>query len=255
MLVVENHCKSLNFIMLQSFWYDTHMPQPRTAMRKPLRRPYVAEQRWNNNWQHSVAANRERFEPSFSTASSETSSVSSFDKRGHPNPPKHNIMFQESRYKTELCRQFMELGVCEYNDRCLFAHGAYELKSIPHRHPKFKTERCSAFHDIGFCAFGPRCSFIHEQVDADTIIGSLSKKVPTMPMPENLFTEWPGNVTDLIRGSLIANAPVIPVVTESRFMAGKYHDGHTSVDKENIVNGQPVMPSYRLPIFTSLCEF
>jgi len=123
-----------------------------------------------------------------SIASSEASNCS-FDKRGVPIPPRQNFMFHESRYKTELCRQFMELGTCEYSDRCLFAHGMYELKHMPHRHPKHKTERCSAFHDIGFCAFGPRCSFIHGHVDADTIIENISKNAPKVPMPENPFKE------------------------------------------------------------------
>lgn len=82
-------------------------------------------------------------------------------RRPIPPPPQNNVMFHESRYKTvsqvdavsrhvceplcsplqELCRQFEELGDCEYGDRCLFAHGMDELKNIPHRHPKFKTEK------------------------------------------------------------------------------------------------------------------
>ena len=93
------------------------------------------------------------------------------EKRRLPPPPHSNVMYHESRYKTvcervswsskqegidsvsrlslslslallqELCRQFEELGDCEYGDRCLFAHGMEELKHIPFRHPKFKTER------------------------------------------------------------------------------------------------------------------
>lgn len=129
---------------------------------------------------------------SLSNSSTEDSfsSITSYDKRRQPIPPKNSIMFHEARYKTELCRQFIEQGVCEYTDRCLFAHGAYELKSLPHRHPKFKTERCSAFHDIGFCAFGPRCSFIHlPKNDASEILQSLVKNTPKLPMPENPFED------------------------------------------------------------------
>ncbi|KAM9840667.1 mRNA decay activator protein ZFP36L1b [Aulostomus maculatus] len=65
-----------------------------------------------------------------------------------------------SRYKTELCRPFEENGSCKYGDKCQFAHGMHELRSLS-RHPKYKTELCRTFHTIGFCPYGPRCHFIH----------------------------------------------------------------------------------------------
>ncbi|XP_023279522.1 mRNA decay activator protein ZFP36L1-like [Seriola lalandi dorsalis] len=65
-----------------------------------------------------------------------------------------------SRYKTELCRPFEEYGTCKYSDKCQFAHGMHELRSLS-RHPKYKTELCRTFHTIGFCPYGPRCHFIH----------------------------------------------------------------------------------------------
>lgn len=65
-----------------------------------------------------------------------------------------------SRYKTELCRPFEENGACKYGDKCQFAHGMHELRSLS-RHPKYKTELCRTFHSIGFCPYGPRCHFIH----------------------------------------------------------------------------------------------
>lgn len=65
-----------------------------------------------------------------------------------------------SRYKTELCRPFEENGSCKYGDKCQFAHGLHELRSLS-RHPKYKTELCRTFHTIGFCPYGPRCHFVH----------------------------------------------------------------------------------------------
>ncbi|XP_073349512.1 mRNA decay activator protein ZFP36L1-like [Pagrus major] len=65
-----------------------------------------------------------------------------------------------SRYKTELCRPFEENSTCKYGDKCQFAHGMHELRSLS-RHPKYKTELCRTFHSIGFCPYGPRCHFIH----------------------------------------------------------------------------------------------
>ncbi|MBN3276881.1 TISDA protein, partial [Polyodon spathula] len=65
-----------------------------------------------------------------------------------------------TRYKTELCRPFEESGACKYGEKCQFAHGYHELRSLS-RHPKYKTEPCRTFHTIGFCPYGPRCHFIH----------------------------------------------------------------------------------------------
>ncbi|XP_004839416.1 mRNA decay activator protein ZFP36L2 [Heterocephalus glaber] len=65
-----------------------------------------------------------------------------------------------TRYKTELCRPFEENGTCKYGEKCQFAHGFHELRSLT-RHPKYKTELCRTFHTIGFCPYGPRCHFIH----------------------------------------------------------------------------------------------
>lgn len=67
-----------------------------------------------------------------------------------------------SRYKTELCRPYEEFGVCKYGDKCQFAHGMNELRSLA-RHPKYKTELCRTFHTSGFCPYGPRCHFVHNQ--------------------------------------------------------------------------------------------
>lgn len=65
-----------------------------------------------------------------------------------------------SRYKTELCRPYEESGSCKYGDKCQFAHGAHELRTLV-RHPKYKTELCRTYHTIGLCPYGPRCHFVH----------------------------------------------------------------------------------------------
>lgn len=64
------------------------------------------------------------------------------------------------RYKTELCRPFLDNGFCKYGDKCQFAHGEQDLRSLP-RHPKYKTELCRTYHTRGFCPYGSRCHFIH----------------------------------------------------------------------------------------------
>lgn len=64
------------------------------------------------------------------------------------------------RYKTELCRPFEENGSCKYGEKCQFAHGKHELRSLA-RHPKYKTDLCKTYHTTGLCPYGPRCHFIH----------------------------------------------------------------------------------------------
>ena len=72
-----------------------------------------------------------------------------------------------TRYKTELCRPFEENGACRYGNKCQFAHGKAELRSVV-RHPKYKTDLCRTFHTTGLCPYGPRCHFIHNDDERRT---------------------------------------------------------------------------------------
>jgi len=112
------------------------------------------------------------------------------DRRNLPPPPKQNIMYHEQRYKTELCRAYEEQKNCVYGDRCMFAHGLWELKRPITRHPKYKTQKCVAFEEQGLCMFGTRCSFLHKKIgSAEEIVNAilkLNKHKQSFPMPENL---------------------------------------------------------------------
>jgi len=35
---------------------------------------------------------------------------------------------KNAKYKTKLCKNYMETGVCKYKDQCSYAHGPKELK-------------------------------------------------------------------------------------------------------------------------------
>jgi len=67
---------------------------------------------------------------------------------------------KQNLYKTELCRSFVDTGICRYGHRCQFAHGEHELRPVL-RHPKYKTETCRSFYMTGSCRYGSRCRFIH----------------------------------------------------------------------------------------------
>jgi len=79
------------------------------------------------------------------------------------------------RYKTELCRTFVETGRCNYNTKCQFAHGAQDMRSLLH-HPKYKTELCRAFHTVGLCQYGPRCHYVHSTGAGEAQVGGVSKQ-------------------------------------------------------------------------------
>lgn len=69
-----------------------------------------------------------------------------------------------ARYKTALCANFRKAGVCEYGDRCSFAHGLAELRGPAHPctvSAKYKTTLCRRFMEEQQCPFGVACSFAH----------------------------------------------------------------------------------------------
>jgi hypothetical protein len=65
--------------------------------------------------------------------SSETSS--SAGSTGSKGSSGLQVPVNSSRYKTEMCRPYQENGTCKYGDKCQFAHGYAELRTIS-RHPK-----------------------------------------------------------------------------------------------------------------------
>ena len=99
------------------------------------------------------------------------------------------------RYKTEMCRPFMEHGSCKYGDKCQFAHGTDELRSV-NRHPKYKTDMCRTYHSVGFCPYGPRCHFIHalDEIRPQPAAAAVEKKsggaVKQLPMFGGGSSTW-----------------------------------------------------------------
>lgn len=102
-------------------------------------------------------------------------------ERSASEPDRRAVQSNSSRYKTELCRPFEESGTCKYGDKCQFAHGVKELRSMA-RHPKYKTELCRTFHSTGLCPYGPRCHFIHNSEQSKkSLLTNLTSTVPVTP--------------------------------------------------------------------------
>jgi hypothetical protein len=68
------------------------------------------------------------------------------------------------KYKTEMCKNWVEKGKCSYSVRCRFAHGPHELvkPAAEKDAEEYKSKACTAYHQKSYCPYGVRCLFIHE---------------------------------------------------------------------------------------------
>lgn len=69
------------------------------------------------------------------------------------------------RYKTELCKNWIENQTCRYGKKCQFAHGHDELDSAraaAGMDDKLRTKNCRTFYKEKVCNYGSRCMFRHE---------------------------------------------------------------------------------------------
>ena len=63
------------------------------------------------------------------------------------------------KYKSELCKNWIEVGFCRYRKQCKFAHGQNELSVNKTRQ---RVGNCKTFFTTGQCPYGVRCYFLHE---------------------------------------------------------------------------------------------
>lgn len=68
---------------------------------------------------------------------------------------------QNSKYKTEMCKNFQMKGVCEFGSECCYAHGKDELKQKSFLKNNYKTRVCESYHTEGICKYGLRCQYFH----------------------------------------------------------------------------------------------
>jgi hypothetical protein len=69
----------------------------------------------------------------------------------------------KTKYKTEMCKNWIELGHCRYGRKCQFAHGNVEVSNKEPQNAKYKSKMCKQFHERQHCPYGNRCLFRHEQ--------------------------------------------------------------------------------------------
>lgn len=66
------------------------------------------------------------------------------------------------KYKTELCKNWLENGKCKYSVRCKFAHGKHELVSNDSSARQVRKANCESYHNDKYCPYGIRCQYTHD---------------------------------------------------------------------------------------------
>lgn len=71
--------------------------------------------------------------------------------------PMHHNKSTNPLYKTEMCKNWSEIGDCRYGRSCQFAHGKKEIRPLK-RHRQWKTKTCLAWARGG-CTYHHRCCY------------------------------------------------------------------------------------------------
>ena len=74
-----------------------------------------------------------------------------------------NPQLPDLKYKTELCRKFVEQNFCPYMAKCRFAHGKQDLQDKLIIGKNYKQKDCNSFYTNGVCPYGHRCLFRHDE--------------------------------------------------------------------------------------------
>ena len=74
----------------------------------------------------------------------------------------------DPKYKTELCKSFMENNFCVYGNKCRFAHG-YDEFVFKQQVNHYKQKLCNSFYRKGYCPYGNRCNFKHNELKIEKI--------------------------------------------------------------------------------------
>jgi hypothetical protein len=92
--------------------------------------------------------------------------------------PKNSVYLKQDpqvKFKTEFCRN-LESGVCEFGDKCFFAHSIEELRN-KNSIGTLKHTKCKNFFEFGYCICGPQCQYSHRDKSPETAANSPSTSI------------------------------------------------------------------------------
>lgn len=99
----------------------------------------------------------------------------------------NRVFDKNPKYKTEMCKNIEQRGICKWGDQCFFAHGKKELQSkVPYNH-YYKTKVCKHYNSTGFCPYAFRCQYFHIKSYQvfNELLECFEKKVFVKLMEEN----------------------------------------------------------------------
>lgn len=122
-------------------------------------------------------AAKNRAQKALSESTDDENSVESFDCECPDNEyefPHNSDSAKSPKYKTEMCKNYSEMGYCPYYEKCQFAHGYHDMILTPELFERLsrqasKPRRCKNFWNTGQCAYGLRCQFSHYEVNQDCL--------------------------------------------------------------------------------------
>ena len=109
--------------------------------------------------------------------------------KGHANP----------RYKTALCKKYMQSQSCPYGDKCQFAHGEQELRTFNGHQQNmmyaigmgsknqnnmlnYKIVKCKNWEKDKSCKYGAHCTYAHGEEELRNKADNLYQMNPTFPL-------------------------------------------------------------------------
>src|SRR5574343_76875 len=93
--------------------------------------------------------------------------------------------YNRQKYKSEICK-YWENGNCPYGKKCIFAHGAEELRNLFRHKRLYKTKACATWSCQHYCPYGTKCQFAHSRASTDVplwahCVSILAHTEPFMP--------------------------------------------------------------------------
>ena len=115
--------------------------------------------------------------------------------KGHANP----------RYKTALCKKYLQSQSCPYGDKCQFAHGEQELRTFNGHQQNmmyaigmgsknqnnmlnYKIVKCKNWEKDKSCKYGAHCTYAHGEEELRNKADNLYQMNPTFPLMMPIIT-------------------------------------------------------------------
>ena len=115
--------------------------------------------------------------------------------KGHANP----------RYKTALCKKYLQSQSCPYGDKCQFAHGEQELRTFNGHQQNmmyaigmgsknqnnmlnYKIVKCKNWEKDKSCKYGAHCTYAHGEEELRNKVDNLYQMNPTFPLMMPIIT-------------------------------------------------------------------